>query len=252
MLKYNNQLTRLEVVIDGNIAIFTINSPPVNLISPAIIDQMSQACTELPEPIGALILTGAGSRSFSAGLSITEQAQNSREENQNYFIRLYHMLEMIAELPCPVISAINGYALGAGFELALSSDIRVADENSVMGAVGVNLGLVFGTQRLSRLVGPGKAKDLLFTGRRLNAHEACSLGLIEHLAPVGTALSKARKIAESIASKDPGNLRAVKKSVNQGLSLDLSQGLALELRYLLEMLETDNYHQRVQKFVQGK
>jgi enoyl-CoA hydratase/carnithine racemase len=161
-------------------------------------------------------------------------------------------MDMIYQLPFPVIAALNGYTLGGGFELALSSDIRIADETAVMGAVGVTLGLVFSTQRLARLVGYGRAKELLFTGRRLGAREAQQLGLVEYVVPAGTALSQARKLAAQIANQDPYNLQAIKKAVNQGLNLELNQGLEVERRYLFEMLKTDNYRQRIKKFVEKR
>ena len=159
---------------------------------------------------------------------------------------------MIYRLPFPVIAALNGYTLGGGFELALSCDIRIADETAVMGAVGVNLGLVFSTQRLARLIGYGKAKEMLFSGRRMEAREAYELGLVEFVVQAGTSLAQARVLAASIACKDPYNLQAIKKAVNQGLDLDLSQGLELERQYLFEMLDTDNYRQRIKKFVEKK
>jgi enoyl-CoA hydratase/carnithine racemase len=243
---------RVDTETDGKVSILTLNAPPANVFSSAMIDALNTACRNLPEETAVLIITGAGQHSFSAGLSIVEQDQNSEEENRAFFLRLYGMLDMIYQLPFPVIAALNGYTLGGGFELALSSDIRIADETAVMGAVGVTLGLVFSTQRLARLVGYGRAKELLFTGRRLGAREAQQLGLVEYVVPAGTALSQARKLAAQIANQDPYNLQAIKKAVNQGLNLELSQGLEVERRYLFEMLKTDNYRQRIKKFVEKR
>jgi enoyl-CoA hydratase len=248
----NLKTPRVDTETDGNISILTLNAPPANVFSAAMIKALSTACINLPEQTAVLIITGAGQHSFSAGLSIVEQNQNSEEENRAFFLRLYGMLDMIYRLPFPVIAALNGYTLGGGFELALSCDIRIADETAVMGAVGVNLGLVFSTQRLARLIGYGKAKEMLFSGRRMEAREAYELGLVEFVVQAGTSLAQARVLAASIASKDPYNLQAIKKAVNQGLDLDLSQGLELERQYLFEMLDTDNYRQRIKKFVEKK
>lgn len=248
----NLNTPRVDTETDGKISILTLNAPPANVFSSAMIEALNTACRNLPEETAVLIITGAGSHSFSAGLSIVEQNQNSEAENRAFFLRLYEMLDMIYQLPCPVIAALNGYTLGGGFELALCSDIRIADETAVMGAVGVNLGLVFSSQRLARLVGYGRAKEMLFTGRRMGAREAHELGLIEHVVQTGTALAQARVLAASIAAKDPYNLQAIKKAVNQGLDRDLSQGLEVERRYLFEMLKTESYRQRTKKFVEKK
>lgn len=246
----NLKTPRVDTERHGKVSILTLNAPPANVFSSAMIEALNTACSNLPEETAVLIITGAGSHSFSAGLSIVEQNQNSEEENRAFFLRLYGMLDMIYQLPCPVIAALNGYTLGGGFELALCSDIRIADETAVMGAVGVNLGLVFSSQRLARLVGYGRAKEMLFTGRRMGAREAHELGLVEYVVPAGTALARAREMAASIAAKDPYNLQAIKRAVNQGLYLDLSQGLEVERRYLFEMLKTENYRQRTKKFVE--
>ncbi|KUG03295.1 enoyl-coa hydratase [hydrocarbon metagenome] len=239
----------IDINTDQQVATITLDSPPANVISSSMVKELQQACLELARTMTAVIITGRGNHSFSTGASIKEQGHNSPADNQNYFLELYHMLETIADLPCPIIAAINGYALGAGFELALCSDIRIMDETAVMGAVGVNLGLVFSTQRLPRLIGAGKAKEMLFTGRRLDAREALALGIVEYVTPAGLALTKAQEIAKVIASKNTHNLHSIKKAVNQGLNMDLAQALELESRYLIEMLDTENYRLRVKRFL---
>ncbi len=248
MFQLQNQ-PLIDIQIDQQVATLTLNSPPANVISSPMIKELQQACKNLSDTTAVVIITGMGNHSFSTGASIKEQGHNSTEENKHYFLELYHMLENITALPCPVISAINGYALGAGFELALSSDIRIMDETAVMGAVGVNLGLVFSTQRLPRLIGYGKAKEMLFTGRRLPAREALALGIVEYVTPAGLALAKAQEIAAVIASKNVYNLQSIKKAVNQGLDMELGQALKLESSYLFEMLDTENYRRRVKKFL---
>ncbi len=239
----------LDITIDHQVATLTLNSPPANILSSSMIRELQQACLKISDQVATVIITGSGNHSFSTGASIYEQAHNSVTENKIYFQELYHMLETIAELPCPVIAAINGYALGGGFELALGSDIRIMDETAFVGAVAVNLGIVFCTQRLSRLIGYGKAKEMLFTGRRVDAIEAHSLGIVEYVTPAGSALVKAQQIAQIISSKNIRNLQVIKQSVNKGLNLELSQGLELESQYLFEMLDTDYYRLQAKKFV---
>jgi len=204
------------------------------------------------ENLAVIILTGAGDHSFSIGASINEQSKNSPEANKTYFSELYTMLEMLANMNCPVISAINGYAVGAGFEMALCTDIRIIEEHAIMGAVAVNLGLIFCTQKLPRLVGSGRAKELLFTGRHIPAREALDLDLAEYLTPAHMALSKAQEIAEIIVSKDRYNVQCIKKAVDRGLNLEITQAMKVESDYLFKMFYTDNYRNRVKKFIEKK
>ncbi len=248
-MDHSQNQTLLDINIDQQIAVLTLNSPPANVISTPMLKDLEQACSDLAGQTSVLIITGAGNHSFSAGANIEEQARYSIQENKHYFLELYHMLEMIADFPCPVISAINGYALGAGFELALCTDIRVLDEQAVMGAVAVNLGLVFSTQRLPRLIGYGKAKELLFTGRRINAAEALALGLVDYVTPAGWALSKAQDLAKTMASKNTYNLQHIKQAVNQGMNMNLTQAMELESQHLFAMFDTENYRRRLKKFL---
>lgn len=242
----------LKVEINQKVALLTLNFPPANVLSSKMIAQIKDACIRLAgEDIAVLILTGQGSRIFCAGASINEQAANTLEANKAYFAELYSMLEMLANFKYPVIAAINGYAMGAGLELALCADIRIMSSSATLAAAGVNIGLVFCTQRLPRLIGYGRAKELLFTGRGVDPQEALRLGIVEYVTPKDMALEKAQEIAALIASKDSRNLQCVKASVNQGMNLVLEEGVRLESEYLTEMFSSQNFHERIDRFLKN-
>lgn len=242
----------LNIEVQQKVASLTLNFPPANVLSSRMIAQIKDACIHLAgEDIAVLIITGQGNRIFCAGASINEQAANTLEANKAYFAELYGMLEMLANFKYPVLAAINGYAMGAGLELALCADIRIMSSNSTLAAAGVNIGLVFCTQRLPRLIGYGRAKELLFTARKVDPQEALRLGIVEYITPENMALTKAREIAQIISSKDSRNLQCVKASVNQGMDLILEEGVRLESKYLMEMFSSDNFHERIDRFLKN-
>jgi enoyl-CoA hydratase len=165
------------LTVDQQIAVVTLNNPPANVLSRAVIEQLSQTFHDLERmDLAAIILTGQDDRFFSAGADIKELAENTVEQNRSYFSRVYETFSLIADCRFPVIAAVNGYAVGAGLELALCADIRVMDENAQLAATGVNLNLVFCTQRLVRLVGPGRAKDMLLYPAGLMPLKPVNLG----------------------------------------------------------------------------
>jgi enoyl-CoA hydratase len=235
---------------DDRIATVTLNNPPANVLSQAVIDQLSLTFQELEQTdLTAVIITGQGGYSFCAGADIKELAENDLSQNEAHFSTIYDTFNLIAACKYPVIAAINGYAYGAGLELALCADIRVMDQNARMSAVCVNLNLVFGTQRLVRLTGPGRAKDLIFCARQLDASEALNFGLAERIAAPGTSWEKAREIAVLISQKGQMAVHGVKEMLNRGLELPLDQALDLETTYVYRMLTTGEFYSRTGKFI---
>jgi enoyl-CoA hydratase len=235
---------------DNNIATITINNPPANVLSQAVIEQLSLTFQKLEQiDLAAIIVTGQGNHSFCAGADIQELTMNDLSQNKNYFSRIYDTFNLIASYKHPVIAAINGYAYGAGLELALCTDIRVMDESARLSAVCVNLNLVFGTQRLIRLVGPGRAKDLIFCARSVEAAQALSFGLAEHVVAPGTTWEKAREIAGLIGKKGQRAVQGVKQVLNLGVNLPLDQALELELKSLYRMLGTSEFASRARRFL---
>ncbi len=241
-----------QVLLEHNdhIATVTLNNPPANVLSHAVIEQLSRTFQELEQiDPAAVIITGQGSHSFCAGADIKELDSNDLSRNKAHFLKIYNTFNLISACKFPVIAAINGYAYGAGMELALCADIRVMDQNARMCPAGVNLNLAFGTQRLMRLVGPGRARDMLFCARQVNASEALEFGLIEHAAAPGTSWGKAREIAMLIHQKGRSAILGVKEMLNLGIGLPLNRALELEAESVCRLLSTSEFACRTRKFV---
>ncbi len=245
-----NNYPILTLEITGDIALVTLQVPPVNALSCSVLEEMSLCFTRLPfESIRAIILTGSPEYGFSAGANIRELLNKSLAEKQKYFQHLYRLFRLIENTPFPLIAAINRFAMGAGLELALCADIRIIDEDARLTAAGVNMGLVFGTQRLSRLIGLGQAKTMLFTGHAVNANEAHGMGLVQDISPPGEALQRALELAKMIARKSPASIREVKEVLNKCGDLPLAEGLELENDRLNKVLGDGGFCQEAQAFL---
>ena len=243
-----NQL--IMVATDERVAIITLNNPPAHVLSQTMTDELIRAFEDLRRlDLAAVIITGRGSHFFCAGADIRELVQNSPLENRAYFSRLYCALNLVSTCRFPVIAAVNGYAFGAGLDLALCADIRVMDRNTQMCGTGVNLNLVFCTQRLARLVGSGRAKDMLLRARRMGAEEALQIGLVEHVAEPGEAVREAEVIARQISSKGQAAVRRVKQVIDAGLELPLEDALNLEAEAIYEMFASSEFKRRAQAFL---
>lgn len=227
--------------VEDSLATITLNRPEsMNALDADVWLALEEAANKVKsEPtIRVVIITGAGDRAFSAGLdvkaaaagqmlSIVPQARGMGD----LMTRMKDIFTMYEALPVPVIAAINGHCLGAAFELALACDIRIASENASFSLPEVRLGIVpdmGGTQRLPRVVGPGKAKELIYTSRRIDAAEALRIGLVEYVYPQEQLMSEARKLAEEIASHHPNVVQAAKRAVNVAMSHSLDIGLSYE------------------------
>ncbi len=178
-----------------------------------------------------LIVTGAGDRAFCSGADLKERATLPPEKVREYIFTIRNLFTSIAELNKPVIAAVNGIALGGGTELALASDIRIASTNASMGLTETRLAIIpgaGGTQRLPRLVGRGRAKELIFTGRRVDAAEAERIGLVNRVAAPQELLGECRKLAAMICETGPIAIEQAKYAINHGLETDIATGLAIE------------------------
>jgi enoyl-CoA hydratase len=237
-------LIRLEL---GIVAHLTLANPPLNLITRALLVELGAALDGLeaaePGDVRAVVVAGEGGRAFSAGSHVAEfesqRGPNGRER---------HALESstadrLARLPMPVIAAIEGNALGGGLELALCCDIRVASESSRLGLPEVRLAVTpgaGGTQRLPRVVGAARAKELILTGRVLTADEAHRIGLVSRVVPAGQALAAADEIASEIAARGPVAVREAKRLIDLASDADLATGLAAELDASERVFATDD------------
>jgi enoyl-CoA hydratase len=244
--------------MEGGIAVITIDNPPsLNALNTATLTQLDRVLTELgdnPEVKG-VIVTGGGEKSFIAGADITEFIQINKETAAAFMARGQRIFDKIEAFDRPVIAAINGFALGGGNELAMSCDIRIAAENAVFGQPEVNLAIIpgyGGTQRLARLVGPGKAKEIILADERISAQEALRIGLVQRVVPKGQALEEAKKLMGKITAKGPVAVKMAKKAINQGLKMSLKEGLDLEADCEAICFGTEDKNEGVKAFLEKR
>jgi len=221
--------TNLLIDIADEIAVVTINRPAaLNALTVEVLEELAAAFAALQnnETVACVILTGSGPKAFVAGADIAAM-QPLDAVSAVHFARLGHsVLNVIEKFPKPVIAAVNGFALGGGCELAMACDIRIAAENARFGQPEVNLGVIpgfGGTLRLTRLVGKGRAKELIFTGDMVDAQEAYRIGLANKVVAAEDLLAAARSMAVKIAAKGPVAVRFAKESVDNGLEMDLDR-----------------------------
>lgn len=226
----------VRCTIEEGIATITIdNQRALNALNAKVLAELDATLDEVArsEEVKGVIITGAGEKAFVAGADISEFTKVKEEDAPGFMERGQRIFDKIEAFDRPVVAAINGFALGGGNELAMACDIRIAAENAVFGQPEVNLAIIpgyGGTQRLPRLVGPGKAKEIIFADERIDAREALRIGLVERVVPKGQAVEEAKKLLKKIAGKGPVAVKMAKKAINQGLDLPLAEGLKLEAR----------------------
>lgn len=238
---------------DG-IAVVTVNRPPVNAWNIQVETEMKEVFEELSDrdDFGAAIITGGGEKAFIAGADIKMISGLGAKEAYELSSGTKEVLKLIEYFDRVVIAAIGGLALGGGCEVAIACDLRVADESALIGLPEVSLGLLpgaGGTQRLPRLVGIGKAKELIFTGNPISAIEAKEIGLVEKVTPKGQALAEAIKLARRILERGPIAVRKAKKAINGAFGLRAEDGFELETRLFSELFETEDQKEGVSAFL---
>ena len=220
--------------VDGGIATITFNRPKaMNALNAALMEELSRALDEIAanEDIRVLILTGAGEKAFVAGADITELATYNSLQAKCFAASGHATISKLQELPVAVIAAVNGFALGGGNEIAIACDFIYASENAMFGLPEITLGLMpgfGGTQRLPRLVGKGKAKELIFTGGRVNAREALDIGLVNKICEPQGLIDECKKMAAMICETGPIAIEQAKYAINHGYETDINTGLAIE------------------------
>lgn len=218
----------------NDIGVLTINRPKVlNALNLDTLGELKVFLQDVmpKEDLKALIVTGAGEKAFVAGADIAQMNEMKERDFQDYVDYAHRVYEMLENDPCPSIAAINGYALGGGCELALACDIRLASDKARMGFPEVKLGIFpgwGGTQRITRVLGLGKTKELVFTGEMITAEEALRIGLVERVVPHEEVMNEARKLAGAIAKSGPIAVRMSKTAINAGSEMDLQKALLLE------------------------
>lgn len=240
------------------IATITINRPEaLNAFSAEVVSEILQAIEDVKadESVRVVVLTGAGEKAFSAGADIKAMkgmnALKARELSQ-MGERLCNALENLEK---PVIAAINGYALGGGLEVAMACDIRIASENARMGQTEINIGLIpgwGGTQRLTRLIGATKAKELIFTGKMIDARTAEQLGLVNMVVPQDKFRETVRQFASELAQKAPVALKVAKALINKGAEISLDAAIALEREGFGVVASTEDLQEGVSAFIEKR
>ena len=238
----DGEFVRLEVA-DG-VGTIRVDRPKMNALSIQVQREIGAAAVEAGErdDVRAVVLYG-GERTFAAGADVKEMAGMSHADMVEASTGLQEEMKKVARIPKPVVAAVTGYALGGGCELALCADVRVAADDAVLGQPEALLGLIpgmGGTQRLSRLVGPSRAKDLIFTGRFVPAGEALAMGLVDRVVPDGRVYDEALAWASQFAAAATVALRLAKQTIDAGLDGDLDTGLALEARAFAALFDTED------------
>jgi enoyl-CoA hydratase len=247
------EFVRLEV--EGAIGTIRLDRPKMNAISSQLRSELEECAREATDraDVRAVVLYG-GERVFAAGADIKEMEVISYADILGYATKLQEALKVVAAIPKPVVAAVTGYALGGGFELALTADFRVLGESAQVGVPEILLGVIpgaGGTQRLTRLVGPAKAKSMVFTGRFVKADEALALGIADQVVPDAEVYSAAVAMASQWADGPAVALRAAKQAVDQGLELDLDSALRLETALFAGLFATDDQTAGMRSFVEN-
>ena len=243
--------------VEGAVGILTINRPKaLNALNSQVLEELDAALNAVDlDVIRALILTGAGEKSFVAGADIGEMSSLTKAEGEAFGKKGNDVFRKIETFPIPVIAAINGFALGGGCEISMSCDIRICSENAVFGQPEVGLGITpgfGGTQRLARIVGVGKAKEMIYGGRNIKADEAYRIGLVNNVYPLEELMPAAKKLAATIAKNAPIAVRNCKKAINEGLQVDMDQAIVIEEKLFGDCFETYDQKEGMTAFLEKR
>ena len=238
-----------------NIAILTLNRTfHLNALNTTVFDQLLKVITAIDTTkISALIITGAGEKAFVAGVDIYEMSTLNKRFGKEFSRKGNEVFRKIETLPIPVIAAVNGYALGGGVELALSCDLRICSTNAIFGMPEVKLGInpgFGGTQRLSRLIRQGMAKQMIYGGNYIDAYEALRIGLVNAVYPQGELLEQAKLLAKNIAKNGRNAVAASKKAINEGMQVDIEQGIKIEEYQFGECFENEEQINGMKNFLE--
>jgi enoyl-CoA hydratase len=245
----------VRVELSDGVATIRLERPPMNAINSAMQEQLRAAAAQVTADasVRAVVLYG-GEKVFAAGADVKEFAGQDHAYMMRDAARVMSALDALARIPKPVIAAVTGYALGGGCELALTADFRVSADNAKWGQPEILLGIIpgmGGTQRLPRLIGPAKAKDLIFTGRFVEADEALDLGLVDAVVPASDVYTTALAMAQKFAKGPALALAAAKAAIDGGLDSDLATGLRLESHLFASVFATEDRTTGMQSFIEN-
>jgi len=247
------EVVRLEV--EGGIGTIRLDRPPMNALSRQVQEEIRAAADEASErsDVRAVVVYG-GEKVFAAGADVKEMARWTYAQVVDEGARLQSSFTAVAGIPKPTVAAITGYALGGGLELALCCDFRVAGDNAKLGQPEIQLGIIpgaGGTQRLPRLVGPSRAKDIVYTGRFVGADEALAMGLVNKVVAPDDVYAEARAMVERFVTGPSYALRAAKEAIDRGLEVDLATGLEIERMQFTGLFATEDQAIGMTSFVEN-
>ncbi|MFF1417154.1 enoyl-CoA hydratase/isomerase family protein [Streptomyces sp. NPDC058280] len=247
-------MATVNLEVSGGVGTIRLDRPPMNALDTSIQDRLRELAEEAGrrDDVRSVILYG-GEKVFAAGADIKEMRGVDHAGMVVRSRALQESFTAVARIPKPVVAAVTGYALGGGCELALCADYRIAGDNAKLGQPEILLGLIpgaGGTQRLARLIGPSRAKDLIFTGRQVKADEALAIGLVDRVVPAAEVYEQAHAWAAKLAKGPALALRAAKEAVDAGLETDLETGLAIERTWFAGLFATEDRERGMRSFVE--
>lgn len=251
-------MTNVLLEKKGNIAVATINRPKaLNALNSQVLEDLNELVelVKADEEIRALVLTGCGEKAFVAGADIGEMSTLTKAGGEAFGKKGNDVFRKLETLPIPTIAAVNGFALGGGCELALSCDIRIASEKAVFGQPEVTLGIIpcfGGTQRLPRLIGTGLAKEMIYTGKHIDAQTALRYGLVNRVIPAEALLDEAKALMDDILKVSPMAIKYAKLSINKGADMDLMNALEVEKDLVGLCFATEDKQVGMQAFLEKR
>jgi len=243
---------------EDDVAIVTIRRPEVmNCLSFPTLKRLRRLCYELREDLSirAVLITGEGEKAFCAGADLKERKTMPKDLVPSFVRNIRRTMDDVEALPQPTIGLINGFAFGGGTELLLACDLRIAAPHAQLGLTETSLAIIpgaGGTQRLPRLIGKARAKELILTARRIDAEEALSFGLVNRIAPAGELLAVGMQVARQIAANGPVAVRAAKRAIDEGCELPQEQGLEVEARCYELTLPTEDRLEALAAFAEKR
>lgn len=247
----------IQLTKEDGVAVITLNRPPMNPLSSQVYRELSLAVDEVQNDasIKAVIITGAGNKALAAGADVSEMARLTPVEVYQFCQGSRIALEKIENLKKPVIAAVSGIAFGGGCELALACDFRLAADNAKFGQPEIGLGIIpgnGGTQRLPRLIGVAKAKELIFLGEPIDAATAEKIGLVNKVVPADSLLEEAQKLARKLASKPVMAMQMAKEAINTGINLDIGSALTLEIQDFITAFASADAQEGIGAFLEKR
>jgi enoyl-CoA hydratase len=243
---------------EGHLAIVTINRPKaLNALNSETLKDLDVVLEDLEKDsnVYAVILTGAGEKSFVAGADIAEMKDLNEEQGKEFGILGNNVFRRLEKLDKPVIAAVSGFALGGGCELAMSCDIRIASEKAKFGQPEAGLGITpgfGGTQRLARIVGPGKAKELIYTCDLIKAEEAYRIGLVNKVVPLENLMEEAKAMANKIAANAPKAVKYCKDAIDRGMQVDIDSAILIEAEDFGKCFATEDQTEGMTAFLERR